>query len=374
MEKIILKIISLTVIISCIILTSCLKEDNLRLPFKTYAPVDLNDGWELSTPAQERIDETALREIYKYYHESADLWAVRSLLVFRNNKLVAETYTKNTAEITQHIPIWSCTKQVMGILTGIAIEQGMIDDVNDPVQKYLPEEIARHPDKGAITIQQLLQMESGIAFSNDGFNGESAKLLREIPSNSLDFILGLPFSYAPGLQCHYNDGDPHLISAILQKQTGITTKDWANEALFSKINFQNYHWEVYKDGITMGAFGISTTPREMARIGHLVLNKGNWNGQQIVNSAWIDEMTSSKVSVEKFNYPGQPFSFGYLWWVDESRGIVFMGGHGGQFVIVKPSKNLVIVTTADKTDDWEKFGFSINKAFDIIDRIDNITK
>ena len=372
MEKIILKVVKSVLIISCVLLTSCLKEDDLKLPFKTFVPANLNDGWEISTPAQEGIDETELHNIYKFYHESGDLWQVHSLLVFRNNKLIAESYTKNPNEITQPIAIWSCTKQVIAMLTGIAIEQGFIDDVTDNLQKYLPEEISRYPDKGTITIQNLLQMQSGIAFNNDGFNGESNQLLMQKPTNSLDFVLKLPLHSSSGEKFHYNDGDPHIISAILQRQTGKTTKDWAAEVLFSKLGMKNYNWAVYKDGITMGGFGIMATPREMARIGHLVLNKGYWNGQQIVNSEWINEMTSVKISSEKANFHNG--SFGYYWWIDEGREIVFMAGHGGQHVFIKPAKNLIIVTTADKTDDYGKFGFYLDKAFDIVDRIDKITK
>ena len=342
-----------------------MKEDNLKLPFKTYLPIEINDGWELSSPSQEGIDETELQNIYKYYHQSKELWQVRSLLVFRNNKLVAESYTKNPNEITKPVAIWSCTKQVMGILAGIAIEQGFIDNLNDNIQKYLPEEVNRYPDKSAITIQHLLQMGSGIKYGQSGFNGETNKLLREVPSNSLDFILELPIYFLPNEQFHYNDGDPHIVSAVLQHQTGKTTKDWAEDVLFSKINMKNYDWAVYKDGVTMGGFGISATPREMARIGHLVLNNGYWNGQQIVNTEWIKEMTSSKVSAEKVNENGK--SFGYFWWVDESRGITFMWGRGGQFVIIKPSKNLVIVITSDTNDEANE------KMLDIFDRIDRIT-
>jgi CubicO group peptidase (beta-lactamase class C family) len=225
-----------------------------------------------------------------------------------------------------------------------------------------------YPDKGVITIRNLLKMESGIAFSNDGFNGESNKLLKEIPSNSLDFVLGLSTFCEQGEQFNYNDGDPHIISAILQHQTGKTTRDWAAEVLFSKLGAKNYDWVTYKDGITMGAFGILATPREMARIGHLVLNKGIWDGQEIVSSAWIDEMTSTKVSAGQVNTSGK--SFGYYWWIDESRGIVFMWGKGGQFVFIKPDKDLVVVTTADPNDGHV---FGIDSALDIFDRIDDIT-
>jgi CubicO group peptidase (beta-lactamase class C family) len=368
MENIILKIKLFIIIIFSIILTSCLKENPLKLPFETYVPQEINDGWELSTPAQEGINEAELEKIYRYYHESKDLWQVRSLLVFRNNKLVAESYTKNPKEITQTVPMWSCTKQVTGLLTGIAIEQGIIEDINDNIQKYLPEEIARYPDKAAITIQNLLQMESGIAFENSGFNGESNQLLREVHSNSLEFILGLPVFHLPGEYFHYNDADPQIISAILQRRTGKTMRNWAKEVLFSKINFQNYTWVTYKDGITMGAFGISSTPREMAKFGHLVLNKGYWNGEQVLNSKWIEEMISAKVPVEKTGSWGK--SFGYQWWVDEGRELFFMAGKGGQYVFIKPSKNLVIVTTADPNDELM---FEMDTALDIFDKIDKIT-
>ncbi|MDR1155484.1 MAG: beta-lactamase family protein [Bacteroidales bacterium] len=368
MEKSVLKIISFAAVISCASLASCLKEDSLKLPFTTYIPVNLNDGWELSTPAQEGVNEAELQKIYRFYHESSDLWQVRSLLVFRNNKLIAESYTKNPDERSRPVPVWSCTKQIMGILTGIAVEQGFIDDIHDHIQKYLPEEISRHPDKGSITIQNLLQMQSGIAFSNDGFNGESNKLLKEAPSGSLDFILGLPAFSRQGEQFHYNDGDPHIISAILQQQTGKTTGDWAKEVLFSKLGMKNYDWAVYKDGITMGGFGIMATPREMARIGSLALNRGNWNGRRIINPAWIDEMTSVKVPKEKVNTDA--VSFGYQWWVDESRDIFFMWGKGGQFVIVKPGKNLIMATTADPNDGN---AFELGSALNIFDRIDHIT-
>ena len=370
MEKIVLRISLFAVVV---ILASCLREPNLKLPFTTFVPVNLNDGWEISTPSAEGIDEAELRKIYEYFHESPDLWQVRSLLVFRNNRLVAESYTKNPAEITELVPIWSCTKQIIGILAGIAIDKGYIDDINDPIQKYLPSEIARFPDKGAITIRNLLQMQSGIAFFNDGFKGGAHSLLLQIPSNSVDFILGKPMHFPQGERFHYNDGDPHLISAIIQRQTSKTTRDWADEVLFSKINFKNYTWAVYKDGVTLGGNGISTTPREMARIGQLVLNNGYWNGVQIISSEWINEMTSVKIPENQVNFANVAHtSFGYQWWINESRGVVFMGGRGGQFVFVKPSKNLVVVTTADPTDSSDH-AFSLGSALRIFDRIDRIS-
>jgi len=368
MEKIVLRIILSFLLFSFV---SCLKENDLKLPFKTYLPVDLQDGWLISTPENEQINESELKNIYHYFHENKDLWQVRSLLVFRNNKLIAESYTKNINDITEPAAIWSCTKQVMSILTGIALEHRVIESIGDDIQKYLPEEVKRHPDKKGITIESLLKMQSGIAFENDGFNGESNKLLREIPGNSLDFILSLPVFSHQGIAFNYNDGDPHIISAIIQKQTNKTTREWAKEVLFSKLEMRNYDWITYKDGITMGAFGLFATPREMAKFGHLALNKGTWNGKQIVAPDWVEEMTASKVSAEDVNYYGT--TFGYYWWIDEKHGIVSMNGHGGQFVLIKPSKNLVIVTTAEPNTQGDH-QFLYPKALEIFERIDNIAK
>jgi CubicO group peptidase (beta-lactamase class C family) len=366
MEKNILKIIILFFLFP---FTSCLKEDDLKLPFISYQPQELEDGWTISSPNDEQIDGDELEKIYRNFHESDDLWQVRSLLVCRNNNLVSESYTKYVGDITKPTAIWSCTKQVMAILTGIALDNNVIDDVNDNIQKYLPEEISRHPNKGAITIDNLLKMQSGIAFENDGLNGESNKLLREIPDNSLDFVLGLSVFCEQGTTFHYNDGDPHILSAIIQKQTNKTTRDWAKDVLFSKLNMKNYDWLTYKDGITMGAFGILATPREMARFGHLVMNKGIWNGEQIVDSEWIENMTTTKVSASEVGY--NDMTFGYYWWIDEGRGIVFMNGHGGQFVFIKPSKNLVVVTTAEPNTQG-LHQLTLSKALDLFDRIDNI--
>ena len=368
MAKIFLKIILPLLLLSFV---SCLKEDDLKLPFKTYQPQDLQDGWLISTPDNEQVNGDELTNIYRHYHENKDLWQVRSLLIFRNNRLIAESYTKSSDDITEPTAIWSCTKQVMAILTGIALEHQVIETVDDNIQKYLPEETKRHPDKKDITIENLLKMQSGIAFENGGLNGGSSNLLRQIPDNSLDFVLGLPVSNPQGTVFKYNDGDPHIISAIIQKQTGKTTRDWAKEVLFSKLGMQNYDWITYKDGITMGAFGILATPREMAKIGHLVLNRGAWNGQQIAAQDWINKMTTTKVSAKDVDYYGT--TFGYYWWIDENRGIVFMNGHGGQFVFIKPSKNLVVVTTAEPNTQ-DKYQFSYSKALEIFEKIDYIAE
>jgi CubicO group peptidase (beta-lactamase class C family) len=343
-----------------LLFTSCLKEDELKKPFVSFMPHQINDGWEISSPAQENIDPDALAEIYRDFHADADIWQVRSLLVFRNGKLVAESYTKDDNDITTPHAIWSCTKQVVGLLTGIAIEKQMINSVNDSISVYLAE-TSVHPDKNNIRIEDLLTMRSGILYSNDGLNGQTADILRQLPDKSTDFILGRQLQDIPGVNAQYKDCDPQLVSAIIQSKCGKTTAEWAKEVLFDKLEIKNLRWDNYKDGITLGGFGILTTSRELAKFGQCVLDSGEWKGKTIVSKEWIKEMTAFRIP-DMYGY-----QFCYLWWRDKNRGMTFMWGHGGQYVCIIPSKNLIVVMTAE-VNTQDDFQFN-NGVFNWVDRI-----
>jgi CubicO group peptidase (beta-lactamase class C family) len=286
--------------------------------------------------------------------------------VFRNNNLVAESYMKYPNDRTNPNAIWSCTKQVTALLTGIAIDQGLLF-VSDPVSKYLSQ--AQNTNKSGITIENLLMMKSGIDFNNDGFNGETSQLLREEPSNSLNFILDLGMTATPGTYFNYNDGDPQIISAVLQERTGRTLRDWAKDVLFDKMGIDRLQWHMYKDGITMGAFGILTTPREMAKIGQLILNNGLWGNQRIVSDSWLNDMTSSKVLPDETHESN--ITFGYDWWGDSRREVQMMRGHGGQYVFVNKAKNLIVVITAEPNTQGD-FQLSYEEGIAIYDRINTI--
>jgi CubicO group peptidase (beta-lactamase class C family) len=347
-----------------LLFSSCLKEDELKKPFVTYVPRQINDGWQISSPENEGINPFSLAEIYRSFHNDENIWQVRSLLVFRNGKLIAESYTKDENDITTPRAIWSCTKQIVSLLTGIAIDKQIIQSIDDPISDYLPE-TELNPDKKNIQIRHLLTMRSGISFSNDGLSGQTSKLLRQLPDRITNFILELPLGYAPGEKFQYKDGDPQLISSIIQEKCGKTTAAWAKEVLFDPLEIQNLDWTGYKDGVTFGGFGILTTPREMAKFGQLVLDSGMWKGSEVVKKEWIKEITTVR---EENVYSNQ---FGYLWWIDRSREMIFMSGHGGQYVCIIPSKMLVIVMTAEVNTQGDfQFG---REGFEWVDRIKEIT-
>jgi CubicO group peptidase (beta-lactamase class C family) len=344
-----------------LLFSSCLKEDELKKPFISFTPKELNDGWDLSSPEIEGIDSLKLCEIYRDFHADQDIWQVRSLLVFRNGKLVAESYTKDESDINTPRAMWSCTKQVIGLLTGIALENGLIHSVHDNIAQYLPE-TEDFPDKRNITIEQLLTMKSGIDYSNDGLAGHSDDILRQLPDNITRFILGRPLKNLPGEKAFYKDCDPQLVARVIQQTSEEKTSDWAKEVLFDPLEIKNLEWMEYKDGSTLGGFGIMSTPREMSKFGQLVLDSGMYKGNEVVDKSWIKEMTT--VRVEDM-YTSQ---FCYLWWKDESRNITYMHGHGGQLVCIIPDKNLIVMMTAEVNtqDDFQLCKF---KAFEWIDKI-----
>lgn len=345
-------------------LPGCLKEEPLKKPFTGFEPLETGDGWRLSTPAHEGIDETALEAIYGDVFEAENTWMLNSLLVFRHGKLVAESYLKDEADRTRPAPVWSCTKQVTSLIAGIAVEEDYIGSVHDPIEKYLQEHILRHPGKRDITLQDLLTMRSGI-----GFNSASPPDIfrKRKVENSLDYILGLDQEYAPGDHFNYQDSDPQLVSGIIQAATGQAMDEYGQEALFDPLGIGNLTWKRYPDGVTLGSFGIFATPRDMAKIAQCVLDSGRWNGQQVVSFSWIRQMLEVRVSDVR-----EGASFGYFWWVDQAKGRYFMWGHGGQFVFIIPSKRLLVVMTSLPQVDND-FALSFSQASSIVEKIEATT-
>ncbi len=347
----------------------CLLEDKALLPFESFQPTDINDGWEVSTPGSENIDETTLTQIFEDVHADEDLWQLRSLLVFRNGKLVAESYLKDAEDQTSQHAIWSCTKQVLAVLVGIALEQGHIKSIGDPISDYLEEVQNGNEDKAGITLENLLTMRSGINFNE---TDDSSQLLQKKPKNTLQYILNIPLINEPGEVFQYNSGNSHLIAASIQNAVGKPTDEWADDVLFSQIGFSNYNWLRY-DNYTFGGWGISTTPRELARVAHLVMNRGAWNGTQLVDSLWIDQMISPHIldagSFEEDTFTGS-LQFGYHWWIQPELEAYFMSGSGGQYAVIVPAKSLVVVgfSEHDTDDDLE---LSSDQFLGIVGRIED---
>ena len=347
-------------ILLLVLLTSCLREEDLVAEYKSFSPRDNGDGWQTGSPSENLVDSHSLDAIYRQLHDDDKSWPLRSLLVFRNGRIIGESYLKDEGDRYEKRAIWSCTKQVLALTAGILVGNSELF-MTDRLEQFLGKYLSSHRDKEDLTIGQVFTMRSGIGFHND----EHSDVFRKRKtSNSIDFVLGLAYENSPGSVFNYNDGDPQILSAVITSITSRPADQFAKDELFSRIGFTKWEWRRYDDGLTLGAFGILTTPRELSKIGQLVLDSGMHDSLQVVSKEWIREMLSVQCSVPK--RPG--LDFGYYWWLDKKRGYSFMWGHGGQYLILLHAKNaMVVITSIEQLDD--DFMYSVEDALQLADKI-----
>jgi len=330
--------------------TSCLTDPELKLPYDGFVPAQRNDGWEISTPAQEGFNTETITSVYhKLYSE--DMYpAIHSLLIVRNGKLVAEAYCRDKNEINMFHNIQSATKSITSLLTGIAFDQGLIDSLNTPLYQYIPEYFDGDLRKREITLHHILTMETGLDFDNDIHTVE----LFNGTGSSLEYVLSKKLLFLPGSDWYYGDGNPQLISGVIQRVSGMTEEKYAVINLFDPLGITNFQWEKHHDGLTFGAFGLWLTARDMAKIGKMLVQDGLWEDERIVSSSWIAE--STKLQSVHQNY-------GYYWYPLDEPGAFFAEGHGGQLIYVVQSLRLVVVITADSYSNGNALGSNFQQLF-----------
>ena len=324
-------------IIIAITFTSCLKDEQVKLPYNGYEPKIDKGGWEISSPQAEDMDAEALNQTYQLLYDNDRFVMARSLLIFRNGKLVAEAYPHDVTDIDNINNIQSCTKAVTSILTGIAIKNKLVGSLDEKFYSVYPELFDTDTSKRDICWRDALTMQTGLNFDNS----EHTLELYRTSMNSAAYVLSLKRLYKSGLVMSYNDGAPQLVAKALEKKCGKQLSQFAREQLFSKLDITNWKWETAKDETNFGAFSLYLRPRDLGKIGQLLLQNGYWNGEQLIDSIYLKEATSSLVCANNNNEP-----FGYYFWILPAWNAYYALGHGGQFVLVVPDKQLVVVYTA----------------------------
>jgi CubicO group peptidase (beta-lactamase class C family) len=317
-------------------LVSCLKDEPLKREYEGFIPVDQYDDWQISSPEKENMNEEKLNQAYRLIYRNDRYIMARSLLVFRNGKLVAEAYPHDENDRYDYQNIQSCTKTFTSILTGIAIHDQKIASVNEKFYNIFPNEFDSDTLKRQMTIEDALTMRTGLYFNND----ENTLKLYQTEGSSVGYILSQRRLFEPGKVMNYNDGAPQLVSKAIEIRTGKKLSAYAEEKLFTPLNIHQWKWEAAKDGTTYGAFSLYLTPRDFGKIGQLLLNKGKWNGTAIIDSAYLSTAVSHQVLSNFDNNP-----YGYYFWVFPGKGF-YAHGHGGQILFVAPDKDLVMVYTA----------------------------
>ena len=289
-----------------------------------------------TAPSASAIDAAAVVKA------AADLPRLHSVLVSVRGALVLERYFHG-ATATRLANIKSASKSVISALVGIAIDRKLIAGVHEPIAPFFGDLLAGDAAqvKRGITIENLLTMQSGLASTSNRNYGawvQSANWVRHAVERPLESL--------PGTRMAYSTGNTHLLSAILTKAAGTSTWTFAQNALARPLGFSLADWPRDPQGVYFGGNDMLLTPRQMIAFGELYRNRGVANGHQIVPAAWID---ASLVPRGRSDFSEQ--LYGYGWWIREMAGVptFYAWGFGGQFIIVVPALDAVVVSTSAAT-------------------------
>ncbi len=311
----------------------------------TYSvPEKLDDGWSTANWLDYAQDTSRLYHLFSQLHSGGN--KLHSVLVVKNDQLILEEYLNGQTADEPH-DLRSATKSIRALLMGIAIDQGFVESVDDPIEKYLSQRPQKNLDsrKSEITIRHLLTMSPGWDCNdwNKKSKGQEDKVYRK--SDWIQHTLDLPMINDPGTVSNYCSMGAILVAEIISQSSSMSIDAFAKKYLFDPMNITNYNWghTSNKEVIPSGK-RLYMTSRDFAKIGLLTLNQGKWNGQQLVSSDWIREMTTTKTQISGMDY-------GYFWWsipleADDQTYIAQTAtGNGGQYLMLFPELDLVLVFT-----------------------------
>ena len=341
------------------------------------SPVEADAEWPTNTPEEAGLDGALLCSLNEKLDASPEM-NVHAVGVVRGGKLVYENYRAGEdykwgtkLGLTSYTPqmlhdVRSISKSVVSLLFGIALDRKLIASIDVPVFTYFPDYAALHTaEKDRIHLRHLLSMTSGLAWDEQLAYGDPENSVRKMvdSTNPYRFVLAQPILSAPGKKWNYSGGSTQLLAGVLQRSTGKWLADFARVTLFEPLGILQFEWmKMPANGEVEAASGLRLRPRDMAKLGQLVLNKGLWNGRRIVSEAWVHESTKARIAhidaVATLRY-------GYQWWGDETEvgdrkvSWITAVGFGGQRIYIVPALGLVVVITAGLYDsnsqDWVSF-------------------
>lgn len=326
------------------------------IPQRNYWPTH---EWQTAEPASVGIDTDhfpAIEQmIQSQYHN------IQGMLVIRRGYIGYERYFNGNGPLNTH-HVASVTKSVISALVGIALDAGYIKDINQKVLDYFPEYVpgANGFQKRAITLKHLLTMTAPFPFTwkPGGAVMEPLDRLRrqtDWVKYTLDILgqKGVPSVF------QYCTAGTHLLSAILTRATGQCAREFANEHLFRPLGMREIPdpqmksfrledvfgenvtgWVADPQGNTTGGWGLTLSPRDMARFGYLYLNRGLWDGHQVISQAWIEQSLTENTH-----------EYGFIWWLKKAKEIPAFSalGAGGNVICCIPDKDVVVAITSKIT-------------------------
>ncbi|MCL2110511.1 beta-lactamase family protein [Microgenomates group bacterium] len=300
-------------------------------------------SWQWDTPENQGVDRAALER----WHEAAKEVDIFSTVIVRNGVIVDEYYKEGYDE-NSVFRFASCTKSISGVLIGIAIDQGLISDVGAKLEEFMPQLSGpEQEDKREITVEHLLTHTSGI-YWNEWGGGDYFRQLSQ-SENWVEFVLGQRMAAESGTVFNYTTGGSHLLGAVIQAAVGMKASEFGKEYLFEPLGMESVVWREDPQGITDGGNGISMTARDAAKLGQLYLNGGKWKDKQIISEEWVRASTKRQAAGS-----AGTGEYGYSWWLKSFGGYetYYAMGHGGQYILVIPELETVVVMTSRVGDTY----------------------
>ena len=301
--------------------------------------------WTLAHPVEVGLDETLMRQAITQLPKPIE-HGLHSMLIVRHNKLVLEEYWNGYDRDTLQ-DIRSATKSITSLLTGIAIDKHFLGSTKDPMLDYLA---GAYPSidsaKRNMTLADLLTMRSGLACDDRNMLSPGQEDKMYLTRDWVHHFLELPIATEPGKVARYCTGGVVALGRVISEASKQSIPDFSQQYLFGPLAIENFQWSTFDDGRQIDTGGhLFLRPRDMAKIGLLVLQHGQWNGSQLVSSDWIDQSIKEQTRIDD----GQPY--GYLWWMagavvnGETFRVVYASGNGGQYIFVVPDLDLIAVFT-----------------------------
>ncbi len=261
---------------------------------------------------------------------------VNACAVLVNGQIEFE-YAKDKHQIEKLHTVNSITKSIISASLGLALQHEYITDLQTPLIDFFPDRELGDSFK-QLTLRDLLMMNSGI-----DWKGNKPLVQSE---NWFNYILSRPVTEDIGPKMTYVCGNSHLLSAVIQKSSGINTAEFTDRYLFQPLHIRSYKWRADPQGVSTGGFGIEMTVYDLLKFGYLYLRNGVWEGVQLIDPNWIKESTVDRLPTDMGNQ-----RYAYHWWVNPETkrlsSFYYAAGSGGQYIFIVPEKQIVCVFTCE---------------------------